>query len=199
MFPAPSPATPAPVVLFGGSRGLPREFAPVVARVVRAALAAGYAVSVGDSAGADLLALAAAVAAAPARLSVYSVGEPHGAGWLSCLAPWRALRSAQAAGARLVWLAGGPLSLPPRARLVRRSLAALAPASLAVFFLCSPASVGSLRVGAAAAEAGKPVFVFTLGFAGAPAPLPGCAGQWLPASLAGLSCWSWQPAQASLF
>lgn len=132
--------------------------------------------SVGCASGADLCSLAALLAAgvSPSSVLVSAVGAASGAGfWAgSALA---GVRSAAAAGARVAWLAGGPLSLPLRVRLARRSLACLAsagPAPLAVGFFASPSSVGSLRSAAAAFAAGASVFAF-------------CVGPWSPAPVAG--------------
>jgi hypothetical protein len=103
------------------------------------------------------------------------------------------------------WSAGGPVSgplaLPLKARLFRRSQAALTGCSASVFFLASPGSSGSLAVAAFAARAGQPVFAFSCGFSGPPAALRGQAGSWQPGQFAGQACWSWRPAavQARLF
>jgi len=193
-------------VLFGGSRSLPASFAPLVSRVVGAVLAGPQSVSVGCAAGADALALSAALAALPgssafARLALFCVGSASGSGFWSGSAPW-SLLSAAAARCRVFWFAGGGPEVPFRARLLRRSLAALAGCSSAVFFLSSPSSSGSLSVAAAAVRAGQPVFVFSCGFSGPPAPLSSVpAGSWSPSAFLGFPCWSWVPtaAQLSLF
>ena len=176
--------------LFGGACLFGRSF-------VRARRAA--AVSVGCAAGADALALSAAVAAGASgrSLRVFAVGASSGAGFWSGSA-LSGVRLAAAAGASVAWLAGGSLSVPLRARLLRRSLAALRGCSAAVFFLASPSSPGSLRVASAAAAAGLPVFVFCCGFAGFPASLAGCSGSWVSGSFAGFPCLVWAPAAAQL-
>jgi hypothetical protein len=190
------------LVAFGGSRSLPPAAGGLVSSVVGACLRAGRSVSVGCAAGADALVLSAALAfpGGAARLSVFAVGSPSGAGFWSGSA-FPAVRSAAAAGARVVWLAGGALSLPLRARLALRSRAGLVGASAFVLFLASPSSPGSLSVAAAAVAAGLPVFAFAVGFVGAPLAPRGCPGSWVPASLAGLACWRWVPAasQPALF
>lgn len=186
-------------VVFGGSRSLPVSFAPLVRSVVAAVLAAGAPfVSVGCAAGADAFCLSAALAlgAAP-RVRLFCLGASSGAGFWSGSAPFALLRSAAAAGAAVSWSAGGGSAVPFRARLLRRSLACLPGCSSAVFFLASPSSPGSLRVAAAAARAGLLVFAFPCGFSGAPAPLAGLAGAWVPSVFRGFSCFSWVPAQAS--
>ncbi len=184
------------LVCFGGSRSLSPSFAPLVSAVVSSVLASS-AVSVGCAAGADALVVGAALAAAPRSLRVFCVGDPSGSGFWSGSAPLALLRSAAAAGASVSWAAGGGAAVPFRARLLRRSLAALAGASSFVVFLSSPSSPGSLRVAAAAAARGLPVFAFPCGFPGAPAPLAGCAGFWSQASFVGFPCWRWSPGQLS--
>ncbi len=157
-------------------------------------LRAGCSVSVGCAVGADQLVLSAALAApgGASRLSVFAVGAASGAGfWSGSALP--AVRSAAAAGARVVWLAGGALSLPLRARLALRSHAGLVGASGFVLFLASPSSPGSLSVAVAAVAAGLPVFAFAVGFVGAPLAPRGCPGSSVPSSLAGFACWRWVP------
>ena len=197
-----SVASSSSLVAFGGSRSLPASAGGLVASVVGACLRAGCSVSVGCAVGADQLVLSAALAApgGASRLSVFAVGAASGAGfWSGSALP--AVRSAAAAGARVVWLAGGALSLPLRARLALRSRAGLVGASGFVLFLASPSSPGSLSVAVAAVAAGLPVFAFAVGFVGAPLAPRGCPGSWVPSSLAGFACWRWVPvaSQPALF
>jgi hypothetical protein len=179
------------VVAFGGSRSLSSSFAPLVARVV-AALGGGG-VSVGCAAGADQAVVVAALAAG-LPLSVFAVGSSSGAGFWSGSAPLSLLRSCPS----VVWSAGGSAAVPFRARLLRRSLAALAGCSSLVLFLASPSSAGSLAVAGAAVSRGLPVFAFSCGFAGAPLAPRGCAGAWVACVVAGVSAWRWSPAGAQL-
>ena len=195
-------AASSSLVAFGGSRSLPSSAASLVASVVGACLRAGRSVSVGCAAGADALVLSSALAVpgGAALLSVFAVGASSGSGfWSGSALP--AVRAALAAGARVLWLAGGALSVPLRARLLLRSRAALVGASAFVLFLASPSSPGSLSVAGFAVSAGLPVFAFSFGFVGAPLAPRRCAGAWVPASLAGSACWRWVPAasQPSLF
>jgi hypothetical protein len=174
--------------LFGGSRSLAPSFSGLVASVVSAWLssAPGARLAVGCAPGAD----AAVVSSCPpAALSLFAVapGPSSAASWVS---------AAAARGASVVWSAGGSPAVPFRARLLRRSLAALAGCSCAVFFLASPASPGSLRVAAAAAARGLPVFAFCCGFSEPPALLVGCSGSWSPSSFCGFPCLAWRPAAA---
>jgi hypothetical protein len=189
----PNSLPPLSPVLVGGSRSLAAS--PILAHVVQQLALAGASFRVGCASGADAQALAAAVAAGAAnRLSVFAVGTSSGFGfWDFSALP--AVRAAQRAGARVSWLAGGPLSLPLSARLIRRSLAALSGCSLAVFFLAGRVSPGSAAVAARAVAARVPVFAFC---PVQPAPLL-VAGCWVPSSLFGLACWSWSSAQTSLF
>jgi hypothetical protein len=182
-------------VMFGGSRALPARFAGLVRSVAAAVLAAGGGISAGCAAGADQFAVTAlwALGAAP-LLRLACLGYADGAGFWSGSAPFPVLSSAAAAGAQVAWCAGGGPRVPFEARLLRRSLAALAGCRSAVFFLSSVDSRGSLRVAAAAVSAGIPVFVFTCGFSGKPLPPRGCSGRWVPASFFSFSCLRWQPA-----
>ena len=181
-------------VCFGGSRSLSPAFAPLVGRVGGAALARGALVSVGCAAGADAVVVSAVLAAGlPSLLRVCAVGGPSGRGFWSGSAPFSLLRRAASSGARVLWLAGGGLSVPLRSRLFARSLSSLRGCSAAVFFLASPFSSGSLSVAAAAARAGLRVFAFSCGFAGAPVALRGVSGAWVSSSFLGFCCWSWVP------
>ena len=153
-------------VLVGGGRGVsaasPAGLA--CAAFVRALLASGGVLSVGCSVGADLVALGVGASFAPASVSVSAVFSSSGVGgWsASAVAPVKAFA---ASGGSVSWLAGGPLSLPLVPRLFRRSLAALAGCSLAVFF--APGR-GSLSVARAALRAGVPVLVACAGCPVAP-------------------------------
>jgi predicted Rossmann fold nucleotide-binding protein DprA/Smf involved in DNA uptake len=174
---------------FGGSRALSPRFASQVASVVQASLCAGAAVRVGCAVGADQFVIQAALSQ-PQRLSIFAQFSATGAGAFSGSAVQPVL-SAQAAGAQVSFLAGGPLQVPLRARLLRRSIAALRGSSAAVFFLASPSSAGSLNVAAQAAALSIPVFIFPLGFIGQPQNLRFLPGAWRPASFAGSPCLQW--------
>lgn len=194
-------------VLFGGSRSLSSSFSSLVSSAVSAVLCAGGSVSVGCASGADSFVVSAALAfpAPSGSFSLFAVGSSAGAGFWSGSAPLSLLRSVAAAGFPVAWSAGGGSSVPFRARLFRRSLAALAGCAAAVFFLASPDSSGSLSVAAAAAGGGGRVSAFCCGFSGPPAPLgSGCVGSWVsaaaPVSLpAGCGFFRWVPSQMELF
>lgn len=185
-------------VHFGGSRSL--QPSSQLELVVKLTLAAGCSIHVGCAAGADAQVVYATLAAGVDldRLQVFCVGGPRASGgWpyprLSP-PPWVSLANACSR-----WWAGGGPSLPLRARLIRRSLSALAGCSVSIFFLSGPSSHGSLAVAAHAVKS-MPVFAFCKvqpDPLGAPAP----AGSWLPAELYGLSCWRWSPVavQGKLF
>lgn len=178
----------------GGSRSLPQAAAPAIAQVL-ASLPAPF--HVGCARGADALVISACLAAGY-PLRVFAIGDQSGAGfWSGSALP--VVHQAATAGAPVAWLAGGHLQIPLRARLIRRSLAALAGCQRAVFFLVAPASPGSLRVAAAAVRARVQVVAVPCGFSCPPAPLAGCAGAWQPTILAGLPAYTWQPAQTKFF
>ena len=194
-------------VYFGGSRSLVPP-SPLVGQVVGAVLASGAPVHVGCSAGADALVVecvlswsaqqqGSRIALSPVRSSsfqqmrVFSAFAPSGAGACSVSNVQGVCQFAQAGGS-VSWLAGGSLAVPMAARLIRRSLAALAGCSAAVFF--APSS-GSLAVASHAVKSGIPVFAF----GPMPAAIPGAAGCWVSSSFFGFSCWQWSAAQMSLF
>jgi hypothetical protein len=192
---------------FVGPRVLPAALAALVPGLVSAVASAfpSASVLVGCCAGADALVLSCALASGLAsRLSVFAAFSSSGAGSAGRLSAVPLVRRAAGAGAWVCWLAGGPLSVPLRARLLRRSLALvdwLSSAAWPSFVLAFlvPASRGSLAAASAAAAAGVPV----LGVVASPGPPPalsGVAGSWAPCPrLAGLlpsaSAWRWVPAQ----
>jgi len=189
-------------VFFGGSRSLGSS--PVVSRVVAAVLTSGASVSVGCCAGADALVVSSLLRSSSfSQARVFAAFASSGAGACS-LSSVASVQAFASAGGSVSWLAGGPLSVPLAARLLRRSLAALAGCSAAVFF--APGS-GSLAVAGAAVQAGVPVFVLASSVAGLPVfsfppTLPrGCPGSWVPSRFLGFACWSFQAAasQPSLF
>lgn len=199
-------------IYFGGSRNLSQVHAGLVAHVVSQACAQGHAVHVGCSAGADQYTINAGVPLAFGEFGnpfrVFAVGSAGGKGfWRLSALP--AVRMAQAHSAghlggnkgssvSVSWLAGGALSMPLKARLIKRSMAALAGCSQAVFFLAQAQSKGSLTVAANAAAQGAAVFVFCCGFSGPPAPLKGQSGLWVRGSISDRSCWAWHPAQKEM-
>jgi len=149
------------VVAVAGSRGLGAEWAGVVGAVVRSVGRSGSAVGVGCCVGADALALGAALASAvPCR--VFAAFGPGGVG------SWRGssvagVAAAGAAGAPVVWWAGG--SGPLVRRLGARSRAVVSVScGLVAFvsggFAASPGSWGSVRF---AVSRGLPVVVFPCG------------------------------------
>ena len=108
------------VVGFCGGRSVPPG-CPLVAPVVAAVLRAGRSVAVGCSVGADAAVLSAVVAqGAVARCQVFAAFGPGGVGAcsLSAVGP---VSLFFASGGAVSWWAGGPVSVPLQARLVRRS------------------------------------------------------------------------------
>lgn len=117
-------AVAAPVVMVCGPRVLPGSAVPLVGEVVSALLRSGSVLSSGCATGADAAAVSSVVAAGAApRLQVWAVGGSSGSGFAGPVSALAGVRSAVAAGAAVRWWAGGPSSVPLRARLVRRSLA----------------------------------------------------------------------------
>ncbi len=214
-FTGPAPV-PSALVGFVGSRSLPASAVPLVSALVGSVLASGRRVAVGCASGSDALVVSSVLAAGGGRsLSLFCAFGPSGLGALSVSAPPASLLPVVAAGARVLWFAGGGLSaagvLPPvRARLAGRSLSlvravAAAPragsgvvalvsapparpfASVAPGFWPSCGS-GSWGAVAAAALLGLPVCVFPVGWSGfLPSALPVLPG----------APGSWVPASSS--
>lgn len=181
---------------FGGSRKLAPSYFSEVAGVVSSSIQHGCAVHVGCAAGADAAVIKAALCD-PLRLFLFAQFSSSGSGSFSGSAVQPVL-FAQASGASVQFLAGGPLSFPLKARLIRRSLAALSGCSAAVFFLSHPRSSGSLNVAAAAVKNNIPVYAFPFGFVGMPAPLRSLPGGWQPSLFFDFPCFRWFSGQ-SLF
>lgn len=203
-------------VMVCGSRALGASARPAVASVVRAALASGSRLVVGCASGADAAALAAALAAGPgAPVSLFAAFGQAGAGAAGRASNVRGVAAAVAGGLPVSWWAGGPASVPLRARLARRSLAAVRFAarggpgsSLVAFAAALPprpfssgpfpsCGSGSWSSVAAAALLGLPVSVVPVGplASVSPASLPplpggGGGGVWVSASRG----WRWSPA-----
>lgn len=174
---------------FGGSRNLSQKYASQVAQVVQVSLAAGASVRVGCAVGADQFVIHSAVSQ-PQNLEIFAQFAPSGAGAFSGSAVL-SVAVAQELGASVSYLAGGSLAVPLRARLLRRSIAALRGCSFAVFFLAYPGKSGSLNTAAQAATMGIPVYVFPLGFPGQPTALKHLPGAWQQSSFAGFPCLQW--------
>ena len=179
-------------VLFCGSRSF--SSFPVVLGAVSRWLSAGGGVVCGASAGADALVVRAVLSAGGASsLCVLSAFSSSGAGAAACSSVSSAL-AASAAGASVVWLAGGPLSLPLRARLAGRSASAAALAAGGVVFSSGgPLGPGSSLSVSCLVSRGCPVWLFSP----SPSPVRGLAGAWVPAFFCGLSCFRFVPAQLS--
>ena len=187
----------SPVLVGGGRAASPRALA-AAGRFARALVSGGYRLHVGCAAGIDAAALCGALALGGRysslfpHLHAFSAFDEQGQGsWRSSAV--QVVMAAARAGALVHWLAGGGLSVPLVARLMSRSIAALAGCGLAVFFHPGP---GSLKVARAALKAGIPVLVWRIGW---PAP-PVLAVAAVPVSFLGFSFWLFQPAtQSALF
>ena len=176
---------PMPSVYFGGSRHWRKIKKSLISQVVSSVISTGQAVRVGCQFGADQ---AVANSATPSSLVVFAVAP------ILAQAPQH-VQQAAARGARVVLGAGGQ-SAPMPARYLLRSIAAFQGCSVAVFF--SPGH-GSLAVAREAVSHGLQVFAF----GDQPAPIPSQAGAWvfdfLVIGSQAFPCWSWSPAQLSLF
>lgn len=180
-------------ILVGGSRNYCFEGLSTLTALVQVMQAEGHTIHTGCCVGADNHVINAG-AWLPSFLVVFAqfAHNEQGACNLSAVP---AVARAQRAGAQVNYLAGGPLSVPLSARLIRRSLAALAGCSTAIFF--EPGH-GSFAVIRHAIKQSIPVYVFTTQLAG-PAPITG--GTWQPAKYYRFSCWQFIPtaSQTHLF
>lgn len=167
-------------VLVGGSRVLTPSASLAVRAVVRAlAPVRPLSFACGCSTGADaafLIALCQSGAAA--RLRVFAAFGSSGEGALTSSAV-SAVVVAGRAGAAVRYNAGGGIEVPPRARLVKRTAAAVAASSAGVFVLSEPESRGSLLAVRALWRRGCPALVLPT-CAVLPLPLPECSnGEWV--------------------
>lgn len=184
------------IVAVAGSRSLPPGGAGRVASVAAALLEAGHSLAVGCCTGADAAALSVG-ACSPGRVQCLAAFGPVAQGAPGSWAGSSVAAVAQfaAAGGAVSWWAGGPQSVPLRARLAARTAAVVARASAGcVVFFASAGSRGSLLAASRAAARGLPVLAFPLGFSGAALPSLG-AGAWCAAGLAGewAGAWRWVP------
>jgi hypothetical protein len=216
----------APLLMFAGSRDLAPGSADIAA-AVSVAVRSGSRIVTGCATGADALVIRAALALGPQGVAALSVLAAHGpvsparssarytapGSWSgSALAD---VAAALHAGASLSWWAGGGPDVVLRARLARRSLAAVrlvaagAPGSGLVAW-CSRLPPLPFRAGpwpscgsgswssvAAAARLGVPVIVVPVGpLARVPLarwPVLPAGGHWSPVSsgsLSGAALWS---------
>lgn len=223
----------APMVMLTGSRDLPRT--ANIAAVVSELVADGAHLVTGCATGADAQVIRAALARGAPRATALSVLAAHGpvapsslASGYSAPGSWSgsavaAVAAAQRAGASVSWWAGGGPDVALRARLARRSLAAVrlvAASSCGSWLLAWPSRLPSypFRAGAwpscgsgtwasaaAAARLGVPVAVFPVGaLAGLPLvswPALAAGGSWSPLTsdvFAGAALWS-PPSSLDLF
>ena len=178
-------------VLVGGGRALaPGSSAWVACQAFTSSLAcADRIIHVGCATGADQ---AVILCCPPRSLRVFAAFSASGTGAFSGSAV-KVVRTHSSLGGSVRWLAGGPLSVPLAARLITRSMAALAGCSAAVFF---QPGVGSLKVARRALVAGIPVLVATAGISSAPVlAVPAVLVSWF-----GQAFWLFAPtAQGALF
>jgi len=178
-------------IILGGSRNLSKKYFPQVTKVVQTIQSVGACVHVGCAIGADQAIIQAAWAI-PAQLQIFAQFSPSGVGAFSGSAV-STVFTAQRRGVPVRFLAGGPLSVPLRARLFKRSLASVRGSCAAVFFLAHGSKSGSLNTAAQAAALGIPVFVFPFGFSTQPIALRNLPGAWRPSFFAGADCLQWAP------
>lgn len=178
------------MVALAGSRVMPASGSALAVRVASDLAAGGASFVVGCCSGADAALLSAVPGFVPPSLvrclAAFGPGGV-GAGPASAVAQVSAFAGA---GGSVQWWAGGPASVPLRARLANRTRAVVssATAGLVVFF-ASPGSRGSLLACRCALARGLPVLAFAVGFSGSKLPALG-AGAWLPAGPFGGFKWA---------
>ena len=188
------------VVAVAGSRALSGAGLALVGPVCRSVVASGRSLVVGCATGADAAVLSAGLPVSAVRcFAAFGSGPCYAGAWRGSATP--AVGRYAASGGRVVWLAGGPVSVPLRARLASRTSAVVSAASAGcVVFFGSPVSRGSALAGRLAVGRGLPVFGFPLGFSGGFLPSLG-SGFWLPFNGSGpwVSAWVWQSSQLGFF
>lgn len=202
--------TPAPLGI-SGARTLQPETSAIVQDMAARAARGGAFIVTGCAAGADAAAVAGTLAAGGVLL-MYAVGTRTGAGFPRGFVPHHLKGIETQIGVVLRWSAGGPLTLPLRARLALRSLAVVQylkdhGGTLAAFpatpqpprpFGSGPfpsCGSGTWSTVAAAVLKGVPVFVTS---PARPSPNLPLAGWWTPTLLYNVAGWSFIPAAAPL-
>jgi len=181
-------------VYFGGSRHLEPSHPvySVLRSVVRQVIMSGCKVHVGCQSGADQGTIWLGLFS-PSSLVVFAVGPSF-----ELVSP--VIERAHHAGASVTLAAGGPQSVPLKARYLLRSKAAFAGCGQAVFFQPGP---GSLAVARECIKSSIPVFAFATV---EPEPIPHTAGSWQPVGMHSyysafctqfVQCWQWSSAQLS--
>lgn len=193
--------TPAPLGVTG-ARNAPQAVKDTVYNMAARAALGGSAIVTGCALGADAAAVAGALSVGGV-LHVYAVGNRAGSGFPCWFVPRHLAHIETAPNVLLHWLAGGPLFVPLKARLARRSLAvvqtlAAKHGTLAAFPAAPrpprafgrgpfpPCGSGTWSTVAAAALLSVPVFV--AGHVPPSAILP-VAGSWQPAYLHTVAGW----------
>ncbi|NCC94240.1 MAG: hypothetical protein EOM10_13315 [Opitutae bacterium] len=227
-------SAPTSLIMLAGSRDLAPGAANIAA-VVSALVADGAHLVTGCATGADAQVIRAALARGAPGAMALSVLAAHGpvspsvpGSRYSAPGSWSgsalaAVAAAQRAGASVSWWAGGGPDIALRARLARRSLAAVrlvAASSLGSGLIAWPSRLppypfqagpwpscgsGTWASAAAAARLGVPVAVFPVGtLAGLPLvswPALAAGGSWSPltsGAFAGAALWS-PPSSLDLF
>lgn len=178
-----------PNVAFAGSRDLSREYEPIVAEAVSQTIARGHRILSGCATGADEFALRAALERKH-RASAFAIGNVNGDGFCRDSSMLFMAFQGQEPDLEVHWLAGGPLTVALRTRLVRRTKAIVEAADVLVAFFGSPGSRGTLLSCRMAAERPIPIFAFPCGNFTLPSLHP--QGEWVPGCDKGLWSRSYQ-------
>ena len=210
----------APIAGICGGRYLTAKWLPLASRIGRGALADGLTLATGCCIGADALIMSASLIGGWAdRLEVLAAFGPDGAGAVDASA-LNLVQLTAAAGANVRWWIGGGPTMPPAARLIRRTTALAhytgghkgAP-MIGLLDRTCPSGIGptgrkrkggegsgSWAALATAAERGRQIFVFWCSDAAPNLPAH-WGGDWRPVRQGWLrDAWEWTPpGQATLF
>jgi hypothetical protein len=181
------------VVGFAGGRALQSEHGIVIAGIVRSLLRWKFRLAVGCAIGADEFAIATMEHFRKAQhCTIYASFGRDGTGKIATSS--RIIGEAEAAGAEVHWLAGGPAHIPPRARLIRRTETMICSGIVALVSVWTrPDSKGTARACQIAAQQGIPVVAFEA-FGDCPRPIgPGCWRSISASSRLWARGWRWMP------
>lgn len=188
---APSPRSPS--IAIAGSRSLSSSYSDLIDNVVKSIITSGAHISVGCCVGCDDVVIWS-ILNGPAGANVplssircFAAFDESGDGSCSLTARSTVFILSNAIPGSVSWLAGGPLSVPLRGRLAKRTKTVIDSASACVVFFDSADSVGTLGAARTALSRGLPVIAFACGLQANSLPSLG-AGSWV--SIKGDGVWS---------
>lgn len=158
-------------IAFGGSRDLSSDWVPTIGRAVNAVRSLGYGISVGCCVGTDEYVLRYAIEQHLANdcwgidtVTCHTICASDGKGRCTLTADKTVANFCFMAPNNVKWLAGGPLTVPLKARLSSRTRAVIESVDTAVvLFFSSSRSVGTSLAGVSAVQRGLKVIGFGYG------------------------------------